>query len=383
MYTDKGPVLSVRAFLENNLGDVLVLKRSDTQNAPGHWSLPGGTLNYTESPEQGLERLIKHKTGLHISNVDFLNYQNSPPVPPGIMHCLNMYFKAKVSGDVQINNGFSEYAWIKPQKLSEYQLAFMGNDAIKFYEASKKSTEEQLWMLVNEAGSKSIPVTRERLIELQALPGIFTQLSNDLKVYELVRKKVNATLEIIQHSNKRGHDPIIVQIQSRTKSPESLMEKMVRKGSNGIPRHYTTFNDTAGVRAVVSFLKDVYTTRDHLLSFPEFQLREEEDYIKKPHETGYRALHLTLEVPLPGISFIPRCEVQIKTVLEQACSNATHELTYKNYSIPKKYLDEFTALSNTLWDAEKQIDKLRHDIEHLNDNGKNINTTAYSYIKEL
>jgi putative GTP pyrophosphokinase len=363
----EGPILSVRAFLEDDCGNVLLLKRADSQNSPGHWSLPGGTLKYTESPEQGLERLVKAKTGLEICNLDFLNYQNSPPEIPGTMHCLNMYFKASTKGTVSIADGFSEYGWVAAKELDNYRLAFRGNDAIRFYESSKSSSEEQLWSLVNEAGLMSIPVTRQRLTELQALPGFFTQLKNDLRIYEQVRLKVNATLEMIQSTHKRGHESTIVQIQSRSKKPSSVMEKMIRKGQDGIPRHYTTFDDMAGARAVVSFLKDVYTVRDNLLSFPEYTLRLEEDYIKDPKESGYRGLHLTLEVPLPEIDFVPRCEVQIKTVYQHSWSNASHELTYKNSDIQREYIEEFKKLSSKLWYAELITDKLRHDIEHLND----------------
>jgi putative GTP pyrophosphokinase len=345
-----------------------LLKRADSQNAPGHWSLPGGTLKYTESPEQGLERLIKTKTGLDISQADFLNYQNSLPVPPGIMHCLNIYFKANAYGQVHIADGFSKYIWAPSKMLNNYDLAFMGNDAIRFYESSKKSEEEKLWALADEAGSMFIPITKKDLIALQVSSGFFTQLKKDMKVYEHVRTKIQATLEIIQSVNKRGHDPTIVQIQSRNKTPNSVIEKMIRKGQDGLPRHYTTFDDMAGARVVASFLKDVYTLRDNLLSFPDYTLISQEDYIENPKDSGYRALHLTLEVPLPGISFIPKCEVQIKTVYQHSWSNASHELTYKHSDIPQEHVEEFRKLSNTLWEAELITDKLRHDIEHLDDN---------------
>jgi len=362
-----GPVISVRAFLEDAHGRVLLLKRPNNEYEPGKWSLPGGVVNYTESPEKGLDRIIKQKTGLDLANLDFLAYQDSPPASEGLLHCLNMYFQATTAGTQNIDPAFSEYKWVAPSDLNQYALAFRGNEAIKFYEDSKQPGIEQIIALVNEAGKIGIPVTTERIEALQALPGFFQQLSQDLLIYDMVKRKVHTTLEMIQSQIKRGADPIIAQVQSRIKTPESLMEKMVRKGKNNIPRHYTTLDDTAGARAVVSFLKDVYTVRDALLSFSDFKCREEEDYIKFPQDTGYRALHLTLEVPIPGAAFIPRCEVQIKTLYQHSWSNATHELTYKRKHIPAEYLGTFLELAKLLHEADRTAEDLRHDIEHLSD----------------
>jgi ppGpp synthetase/RelA/SpoT-type nucleotidyltranferase len=373
-YYENHSLLSLRAFLENDKGEVLIIRRSaihkdgTPQNSPERWSLPGGLLKYTKSPDDGLTKIIKNKTGLAISDIDFIKYQNSPPTPDGRLHCLNMYFKAKAQGAVLIDSdNFLEFKWIIPSTLKNYDLAFRANDAIHFYEETKKPVEDLLWQLVNEAGALDIPVTKKSLIELQALPGFFKELEADLREYEKVRVQMNGYMQMIQIGNKRGHDSIIRQIQSRTKDYSSIVEKMIRKGQDGIPRHYTTFDDISGVRAVVPFLKDVYTVRDRLLEFDGLKLVGEEDFIKNPKPSGYRSLHLTLDVPLPGINFLPKCEVQIRTIAQQNISEGTHEIVYKNTDVPDEYKQKVVELWNKNAITDDILNNLRHDIEHLND----------------
>ncbi len=365
-----GPVLSVRTFIEDDDENILVLRRNEDQLEGGKWSFPGGHLEQyeqvkeSESPEEGVARLVSQRTGLDVEGLDFLNYQNSLPSYGSELHCLNMYFKAKGNGQVTVGDNFSDYAWIPLDQLETIDLAFDGKDAIGFYRQSMNPEQVQLWKLVDEAGSRKIPITKEMLLKLNIQPGFFDKMERDISVYELVRKKVHTTLEMIRSCSKRNSEPIINQIESRTKSYDSTLEKMIRKGDGNIPRHYTTFDDMAGARSVVTFLKDVYTVRDRLQEYPDFSLREEEDYIKEPKDTGYRALHLTLEVPLPGLKFVPRCEVQIKTLYQHSWSNMTHELTYKQHDISEEHLKKFLDLSRTLTAADEIAEKLRHDVEH-------------------
>lgn len=48
----QGPVISVRAFITNQEGKILVLKRSRSNYGSGSWCLPGGKVDYGDSPEQ-------------------------------------------------------------------------------------------------------------------------------------------------------------------------------------------------------------------------------------------------------------------------------------------------------------------------------------------
>jgi 8-oxo-dGTP diphosphatase len=350
-----GPIISVRAFVERD-GKFLVIKRSDGNVAAGKWCLPGGVVTYDHTPDQSITSLVKEKTGLAANNLDFLYYQDSPPMEEGTLHSLNMYFVAEGRGDVVLSPVATDFAWISPEEAAAYDLALRGADAIPKYVENKRPKLEQLVNLMNEAGSANIPVTYDILQGIQALPGFFTQLGKDVQVFERVRAKVHARMEDIQLSHLRNGEHILTQIESRTKEPRSIMEKMIKKGKNRIPRHYTTFDDLSGVRGVVSYISDAYMVLDFLLK--HYQVREIEDFMETPKHGGYRGIHVTLEVPMPEVDFLPRCEVQIRTTAQHAWATKTRELTYKQGSVSDTDLYMFNQLSDLMHEADLYADQL-------------------------
>lgn len=56
--------------------------------------------------------------------------------------------------------------------------------------------------------------------------------------------------------------------------------------------------DIAGIRIICSFKEDIYKMADLLLQQDDITLIEKKDYIKHPKESGYRSLHLIVEVPI-------------------------------------------------------------------------------------
>ena len=56
--------------------------------------------------------------------------------------------------------------------------------------------------------------------------------------------------------------------------------------------------DFAGVRVICNYLEDIYRVEDSLLRQDDIKLLKRKDYIKNPKESGYRSLHLVIEVPI-------------------------------------------------------------------------------------
>ena len=125
------PVPVVRVFVFNEQGRLLLLKRANSAYGEGRWCLPGGKIDYLDTPEKAAARETKEETGIRLSGLEFLFYQSNLPMAPGLMHCLNFYFRASGRGTVRINEESAEFAWVKPKEAARYQLVFGGDKALK------------------------------------------------------------------------------------------------------------------------------------------------------------------------------------------------------------------------------------------------------------
>lgn len=76
---------------------------------------------------------LLEETGLECSGMRFLFYQDSLPVEPGGMHCLNLYFKCTYSGVVALNDESTAYAWMAPEDVGRYELVFRNDEGLRRY----------------------------------------------------------------------------------------------------------------------------------------------------------------------------------------------------------------------------------------------------------
>jgi len=130
------PVPVVRLIIPGEDGKVLILKRAQTAYGEGGWCLPGGKVDYGELVEQAVAKELQEETALECENARFLFYQDSLPPEPGSMHCINLYFECSVAGDLTMNPESSDWAWIGPHQLNEYDIVFRNDEALARYWAS-------------------------------------------------------------------------------------------------------------------------------------------------------------------------------------------------------------------------------------------------------
>lgn len=124
------PVPVVRIIVPDKEGRDLMLRRQNTGSAAGQWCLPGGKVDYGVTVEQAVRDELKEETGLDCLGARFLFYQDSLPVEPGTMHCINLYFRCRTAGDVVLNRESSEFAWIGREQLADYALVFRNGDGL-------------------------------------------------------------------------------------------------------------------------------------------------------------------------------------------------------------------------------------------------------------
>lgn len=134
-----------------------------------------------------------------------------------------------------------------------------------------------------------------------------------------------------QFSLQHERNPIN-SIKTRIKSPDSIIEKLIRKNLllniNSIEKN---INDIAGIRIVCSFIDDVYFLADCLAKQDDVKIIEVKDYIKSPKANGYRSLHIIIEIPifLQKEKRMMKVEVQLRTIAMEFWSSLEHKLRYK------------------------------------------------------
>lgn len=89
--------------------------------------------------------------------------------------------------------------------------------------------------------------------------------------------------------------------------------------------------DIAGVRVICSFPEDIYELADSFLKQDDIVLIEKKDYIKNPKPSGYRSLHLIVQVPifLQKNKKMVNVEVQFRTIAMDFWASLEHKLRIK------------------------------------------------------
>ena len=166
-----------------------------------------------------------------------------------------------------------------------------------------------------------------------------------------------------QFTLKYDRNPIET-IKSRLKSQDSILKKMNRKGIPvSLEAMEREIDDIAGVRVICSFVEDVYMLADCLLQQDDITLLEKKDYIKHPKDSGYRSLHLIVQVPifLQNEKRPMKVEVQIRTLAMDLWASQEHKLRYKK-QIPE---NEEEAISQELAECAQILASVDNRMQNL------------------
>lgn len=157
---------------------------------------------------------------------------------------------------------------------------------------------------------------------------------DELKVrYGCAIREVRTKVEVLndEWSIRNKRNPIEF-ITARVKSPESIVDKLERKGLDmSFSSISKNINDIAGIRIICSFIQDIYHLADMIIRQDDVTLVEWKDYIKNPKDNGYRSLHLVLDVPVffQDGKMSMRVELQIRTLAMDFWASLEHQLRYK------------------------------------------------------
>lgn len=131
------PNPAIRAIINDSCGRVLLLQRANTSFGQGDWCLPGGKVDCGQSAEEALAVELAEELSVQLEQASYLFSQDSPPEQPGGPHFLNLYFQCRISGEIQLNEESSDFAWVGLKELADYAIVFGNDVAIHCYFAKQ------------------------------------------------------------------------------------------------------------------------------------------------------------------------------------------------------------------------------------------------------
>ena len=213
-------------------------------------------------------------------------------------------------------------------------------------------------------------------------PELIRSYYDRLPIHERLCEEVKYILEkkIKSSGIQIGH------LTSRAKTLESFCEKIERKAYDNPLQEIT---DLSGVRVVFLYVSDKEKLEQ--LVNEEFEIHEIVDKLgdKGVEEFGYGAFHYIVSLreqhagarydDLKGV----RCEIQIRTILQDAWAIVDHHLSYKHEEdIPKQLKRKLHALSGLFEAADDQFERIYHArIQYQNNVKNSISVDAKSSLE--
>ncbi len=189
-------------------------------------------------------------------------------------------------------------------------------------------------------------------------------------LYDSAIHMIETKLEIIdsEFQSNFSRNPIH-NISSRLKSPESIANKLLKKG---IPitaeSILSNLHDIAGVRVICHYIEDIYQIAHYLSMHDDIQIIKQKDYIQNPKPSGYRSLHLIVTVPVylsTGKKIVP-VEIQIRTIAMDFWASLEHQLRYKTKNnVPEELSKELKELAETINSTDIRMEDIYHKINDL------------------
>ncbi len=186
-------------------------------------------------------------------------------------------------------------------------------------------------------------------------------------LYNSALKEVGTKLEILNDEFQHVHryNPI-EHIKSRTKSPESIVKKLKKRGYESTIENMVKYvNDIAGIRVICSFTADIYRIAEMLANQSDIKVISIKDYIKSPKESGYKSYHMIVTIPI-FLSDGPvetKVEIQIRTVAMDFWASLEHKINYKfEGEAPEHIKRELYECAEMVSDLDARMMSLNEEI---------------------
>lgn len=211
-------------------------------------------------------------------------------------------------------------------------------------------------------GNPDMAVVPEGLIH------VGRQFQQIMMMYTCAIREVKTKLEVLNDelSVRNQRNPIEM-IKFRVKKPDSIIEKLHRRGLPvSLESVVNNLDDVAGIRVICSFIDDIYEVADMLIRQDDIHVIAIKDYLKHPKSNGYRSFHMIIEVPVffSDRKKPMRVEVQIRTIAMDFWASLDHQLKYKKELVDgtdismelKRCADVIAQTDEKMLDIRKRIE---------------------------
>ena len=202
----------------------------------------------------------------------------------------------------------------------------------------------------------------------ESLVHVGRQFQQIMMMYTCAIREVRTKLEVLNDelSIRNQRNPIEM-IKARVKKPESIVEKLQRRGLPvSLESVVNNLDDVAGIRVICSFIDDIYAVADMLIRQDDVHVIAIKDYIKNPKTNGYRSYHMIIEVPVffSDRKKNMRVEVQIRTMAMDFWASLDHQLKYmKTLNNDMDISDEMKKCADIIAQTDAKMLEIRKQIE--------------------
>lgn len=180
--------------------------------------------------------------------------------------------------------------------------------------------------------------------------------------YLILRPKLENIAKFISDTLRSADK--VHSIRYRTKDPEHLLEKIIRKKKFDVTskNYLEKITDLIGIRAlhlykddwesIHDFINDNWLLKENVTALVRtgdskdlLELYSKKNCDIKEHEMGYRSVHYIIECSATKEKIF--AEIQVRTIIEEAWSEIDHQIRYP-YNINDKMLQNYLATFNRL-----------------------------------
>ena len=183
-------------------------------------------------------------------------------------------------------------------------------------------------------------------------------------IYSIAIRELKNKIEIMKDEFKIFYNyDLIDHINTRIKSPESILKKMEKKSCELTYKEMVeNINDIAGIRVICPLKKDIFSIKNLISELPGVEVIKEKDYVTNPKESGYSSYHMIVEVPvvLSQKELYVKAEIQIRTMAMDFWASLEHKMKYKTDGKVNK------KVSKELINCAKMVSKLDNKMMLLN-----------------